>query len=142
MTFSRPILNLPYQRHWKLDEDGQSTNCVVDGRYPPMFVTAVLCVRTHRAAEQMPVDVGASTTVEREYSPTPIIEGIRQHVVDHGMPNGRTNIPIQGALLYHALERLGFVTEFTSRHPKDQQIVLPNRCVIEQAATMVQGNIE
>ena len=42
--FSEPILNSPYEypsRHWELDEDGQPTQQIVEGRRKVSFITPI-----------------------------------------------------------------------------------------------------
>lgn len=42
--FKQPILNSPYEypkRHWELDDQGQPTGRIIEGRRPAQFITPV-----------------------------------------------------------------------------------------------------
>ena len=80
--FDSPILNSPYakpDRHWQLDENGQPTGSVLNGRRRSDLTTPIPKARTSRGKAQSQPEF---FTDERGdvYDPTEIINGIRQAV--------------------------------------------------------------
>ena len=85
--FKTPILNSPYEypaRHWELDDDGQPTNRIMEGRRAAKFITPVPAPRKQKgraAQRQMVFDEGKGlSTEEQQYDPMPIIGSLRQRV--------------------------------------------------------------
>ena len=65
----------------------------------------------------------------------PELSDTQQKVIalDYGMRGGKAKIPVRKALLNYALRRLGLDTDPPARRPMDQQILLLNREVIDEA---------
>jgi type III restriction enzyme len=85
--FERPILNSPYgypSRHWELDETGQPTQSIVDGRRRAEFITPIPKPKKRKgAAEQAALvfDEGQGlSTQAQQYDHTAIIQSVRQQV--------------------------------------------------------------
>ena len=85
--FEQPILNSPYEypdRHWELDDEGQPTNRIIDGRREAKFITPVPAPRRRRGAtaqQQLVMDEGEGlSTEDLQYDPMPIIASLRQRV--------------------------------------------------------------
>ena len=85
--FDRPVLNSPYDypaRHWELDEDGQPTNRIIEGRRAAKFITPVPAPRKRRGRpiqRRMILDEGKGlSTEEQQYDPMPIIGSLRRRV--------------------------------------------------------------
>lgn len=85
--FKQPILNSPYdypQRHWELDEQGQPTGRIVQGRRPAQFITPVPKPRQQKGEAvqlQLLIDLGLSEEGKpQQYDTTSIINRIRDHV--------------------------------------------------------------
>jgi type III restriction enzyme len=85
--FEQPIRNSPYEyptEYWELDDQGQPTQQLIEGRRPAEFITPIPKPRKHKApAEQhrMIFDEGRGLSTEaQEYDPTPIINELRQQV--------------------------------------------------------------
>jgi len=75
--FDRPILNSPYEaprRHWELDNTGQPTNRIVDGRRRASLVAPVPRSRKAKGAKQQ------REIAFHEYNPIPIINEVRRYV--------------------------------------------------------------
>ena len=90
LFFKRPILNSPYEypaRHWELDETGQPTHRIIDGRRGAEFVTPIPKPQKRKrkkgdAAQQaleLKRDKGLSTK-DQEYDPTPVINDLRGRI--------------------------------------------------------------
>lgn len=85
--FSHPILNSPYEpptRHWELDQDGQPTQRITEGRRRAEFITPIPRPKKRtKAATQAALvfgeDKGISTR-EQEYDLKSIITAVRGHV--------------------------------------------------------------
>ena len=109
--FEQPILNSPYEdpaRHWELDEDGQPTNRIIDGRRAAKFVTPVPAPRRRRGAsaqKQLVLDEGEGLSSEAlQYDPMPIIASLRRQVDDWRLipdPNRWQVTPETARLLQH-----------------------------------------
>ena len=85
--FEQPILNSPYEdpaRHWELDDEGQPTNRIIEGRRAAKFVTPVPAPRRRRGAsaqKQLVLDEGEGLSSEAlQYDPIPIIASLRRQV--------------------------------------------------------------
>ena len=85
--FKKPILNSPYEypsRHWELDQHGQPTGRIIEGRRPAKFITPIPKPKKQRGArsqKQLIFDEGKGlSTEEQQYDPTPIINELRYHV--------------------------------------------------------------
>ena len=94
--FERPILNSPYEPpklHHALDAEGQPLDVPpVEGRRKSELITPVPKPRKRKGgAKQGELGLGSElgpSTPEQEYNPTPIINGIRQHVASwRALPN-------------------------------------------------------
>ena len=85
--FKKPILNSPYEypsRHWELDEAGQPTQKIVDGRRRADFVTPIPKPKKRRGAPQeigLLLDEGLGlSTQEQKYDHTALITSVREQV--------------------------------------------------------------
>ena len=95
--FEQPILNSPYdepRRFWELDEQGQPTQRILEGRRRAEFITPIPKPRRQRRRpEQRALSIEDSTglsTTQQEYDPTPIINEIRGHIEQwRRLPNPR-----------------------------------------------------
>ena len=95
--FEQPILNSPYdepRRFWELDEQGQPTQRIREGRRRAEFITPIPKPRRQRRRpEQRALSFEDSTglsTAQQEYDPTPIINEIRGHIEQwRRLPNPR-----------------------------------------------------
>lgn len=109
--FEQPILNSPYEypsRHWELDEHGQPTQRILDGRRPVQLLTPIPKPKQQRGPRQqqrMIFDEGLGlSTEEQEYDPTPIINELRHHVDrwrEIKEPNAWRVTPTTARLLQH-----------------------------------------
>ncbi|MGH7582807.1 MAG: BPTD_3080 family restriction endonuclease [Gemmatimonadales bacterium] len=82
--FTHPILNSPYElpaRHWELDEHGQPTGQIVDGRRKADFITPIPKARKQgKGQTSMVLDEGKGlSTPEQEYHRT-LINDLRLQV--------------------------------------------------------------
>ena len=85
--FEQPILNSPYEYpawHWELDDEGQPTNQIIEGRREAKFITPVPAPRRRRGKSvqtQLVMDEGEGLSSEDlQYDPMPIIRSLRQQV--------------------------------------------------------------
>lgn len=85
--FDKPVLNSPYKypaRHWELDEEGQPTGQIVETRRMSRYITPVPKPKKRKKEsyqQQVLFDEGEGiSTEEQQYNPTPIINGLRNHV--------------------------------------------------------------
>ena len=86
--FEQPVLNSPYERpsrHWELDEAGQPTRKVVEGRRPVRFFTPIPKPKKRRGSseEQTPLvfDEGKGlSTADQQYEHTAVIDEVRRQV--------------------------------------------------------------
>ena len=109
--FEQPILNSPYEdpaRHWELDDEGQPTNRIIDGRRAAKFVTPVPAPRRRRGAsaqKQLVLDEGEGLSSEAlQYDPMPIIASLRRQVDEWRLipdPNRWQVTPETARLLQH-----------------------------------------
>ena len=109
--FEQPILNSPYEypaRHWELDDEGQPTNQIIEGRRAAKFITPVPAPRRRRgtsAQKQLVLDEGEGLSSEAlQYDPMPIISSLRQHVDEWRLipdPNNWRVTPETARLLHH-----------------------------------------
>jgi len=77
--FEKPILNSPYEypaRYWELDEDGQPTTRIIDGRRPAKFVTPVPSPKKRKRG-QKELSLDELSTDQQRYDPRPIINELR-----------------------------------------------------------------
>lgn len=110
--------------------------CLTDQRFKDFLLSRIIDTRGTK-----PREVGAdgdadwNEQVTLEIGPHPELSEMQQKVIalDYGMRSGRAKIPVRKALLYYALRRLGLDADPATRKPKDQQIVLLNRKVIDEA---------
>lgn len=80
--FETPIINSPYEypaHHWELDEAGQPTGAMLDGRRPASFVTPVPAPRKVGRG-QRELDLDALSDESQRYDPRPIINELRIQV--------------------------------------------------------------
>ena len=81
--FAQPVLNSPYAyptRHWELDEQGQPTQRISEGRRRVAFITPV---PTPRKRKQLELALGPGqglSSPEQQYDPTSIINALRRQV--------------------------------------------------------------
>ena len=149
--FEQPILNPPYEypaRHWELDDDGQPTNRIVEGRRAAKFITPVPAPRRRRGAsvqQQLVLDEGAGLSTEaQQYDPMPIIASLRRQVDEWRLipdPNRWQVTPETARLLQHwrshrftefqpffcqieAMETLIWLTEVAPNRGRQGQIFL------------------
>ncbi len=109
--FEKPILNSPYDypvQHWELDNEGQPTQRIIQGRRRAEFITPIPKPRKRRGPaqqQQLLFDEGQGlSTQEQQYDPTPIINELR-HQVDQWRsipnPNNWQVTPETARLLQH-----------------------------------------
>lgn len=103
--FASPILNSPYERptrHWQLDEQGQPTGLVVQGRRRSDLTTPIPKPRTRRATSASQLDLYADEAGEL-YNPTELINGIRAAVDSwRDLPESQWQVtPTTARLLRH-----------------------------------------
>ena len=84
--FDHPILNSPYARparHWELDEQGRSTQQIIETRRRAEFIIPIPKARKRKAKGQgsLVFDEGKGlATAEQEYDPRSIIHEVRGYV--------------------------------------------------------------
>ena len=146
--FAEPILNAPYAypgEHWELDEDGQPTNRIIQGRRAAKFVTPVPAPRKQTAQRRMVLDEGQGLSGEaQQYDPMPIIASLRQRVDEWRQipdPNAWHVTPETARLLQHwrshhfsglrpffcqveAMETLIWLTEVAPRSGREGRMFL------------------
>ena len=149
--FEQPILNSPYEypaRHWELDNEGQPTNQIIEGRREAKFITPVPAPRRRRGKsvqQQMVMDEGEGlSTQELQYDPMPIIASLRRQVDDWRLipdPNKWQVTPETARLLQHwrshqfaeyrpffcqieAMETLIWLTEVAPKRGRQGQVFL------------------
>ena len=79
--FKEPILNSPYEeprRHWKLDDDGQPTTRILDGRRQADFLTPI--PKSKREQRRFVIDEGRELTTDDQHYHASIINQIRDEV--------------------------------------------------------------
>ncbi len=116
--------------------------CLTDHSFKDFLLSRIIETRGTKPSE---VDADAdgdadgdadwNEQVTLEIGPHPELSDTQQKVIalDYGMRSGRAKIPVRKALLYYALKRLGLDTDPKARKPMDQQIILLNREVIDEA---------
>jgi hypothetical protein len=110
--------------------------CLTDQSFKDFLLSRIIETRGTKPSEAEPEkDADWNEQVTLEIGPHPELSETQQKVIglDYGMRSGRAKIPVRKALLYYALKRLGLDTDPAARKPKDQQIVLLNREVIDEA---------
>lgn len=108
--------------------------CQVDECFKDFLLSRMLKIRGSRASEASAAqDIDWHTEVTLEIAPHPDLSETQAKVIalDYGMHSGKAKIPVRKALLYYALKRLGLDTDPAARTPRDQQIVLLNREVVD-----------
>ena len=93
--FKEPILNSPYEpptEHWELDERGQPTGSVVEGRRKASFITPIPASKKKTKAEaELPLGVGRSPGEDQQYLIASTINDIRARVDEwRARPNPAT----------------------------------------------------
>jgi type III restriction enzyme len=110
--FEQPILNSPYEypsRHWELNAQGQPTQRIIDARRRAEFIAPIPKPKKQKGAapqqEGFVFDEGKGlSTQAQQYDPTPIINGLRDHVDKwRALPhaNNRQVIPETARFLQH-----------------------------------------
>jgi hypothetical protein len=91
--FDHPILNSPYscpRRHWELDDQGKSTQKIIERRRPAEFITPIPKPKKRKGQQSSLVfDEGLGlSTAKQQYNLTAMINAVR-HQVDKWrlMPN-------------------------------------------------------
>ncbi|MCM2563954.1 WYL domain-containing protein [Lutimaribacter sp. EGI FJ00015] len=107
--------------------------CLTDDCFKDFLLSRILGIRGSRESETSADDDSDwHSEVTLEVGPHPELSETQARVIslDYGMRGGKAKIKVRRALLYYALRRLGLDTDPAARKPKDQQIVLLNREVI------------
>jgi len=107
--------------------------CLTDECFKDFLLSRMLKIRGSRESEKSAEDDSDwNSEVALEIGPHPDLSETQAKVIalDYGMHGGKATIKVRRALLYYALRRLGLDTDPAARKPKDQQIVLLNREVI------------
>ncbi len=110
--------------------------CLTDQSFKDFLLSRIIETRGTKPSEiDADGDSDWNEQVTLEIGPHPELSETQQKVIalDYGMRGGRAKIPVRKALLYYALKRLGLDTDPTARRPMDQQIILLNREVIDEA---------
>ena len=110
--------------------------CLTDQSFKDFLLSRIIETRGTKPSEAEPeTDADWNEHVTLEIGPHPELSDTQQKVIalDYGMRSGKARIPVRKALLYYALKRLGLDTDPAARLPMDQQIVLLNRAVIDEA---------
>lgn len=110
--------------------------CLTDQSFKDFLLSRIIETRGTKPSEiSAEGDADWNEQVTLEIGPHPELSETQQKVIalDYGMRGGRAKIPVRKALLYYALKRLGLDTDPTARRPMDQQIILLNREVIDEA---------
>ena len=110
--------------------------CLTDQSFKDFLLSRIIETRGTKLSEMRPdADADWNEQVTLEIGPHPELSDTQQKVIalDYGMRGGTAKILVRKALLYSALKRLGLDTDPTARKPRDQQIVLLNRGVIDEA---------
>lgn len=87
LFFEKPIINSPYKipsKHWELDDNGQPTQKLIDGRRPAKFITPIPKAKKQTKSKfQESIlfedNLGLSDR-KQQYDPTPIINEVRNFV--------------------------------------------------------------
>ena len=79
--FAQPILNSPYElpiRHWELDENGQPTGKIVEGRRPAEFITPIPKPKMQSRQQALVLDQGTGLSSKgQQYDITTVINSLR-----------------------------------------------------------------
>ena len=108
--------------------------CLTDECFKDFLLSRILEIRdTRESTASAEDDRDWHTEVTLEIGPHPELSETQAKVIalDYGMRGDRAEIKVRRALLYYALRRLGLDTDPGARQPRDQQIVLLNRGVID-----------
>jgi hypothetical protein len=109
--------------------------CQTDEVFKDFLLSRIIETRGIQASEVTDAaDANWREHVTLEIGPHPELSENQKKVIalDYGMSNGTAKIPVRRALIYYALKRLGLDTDPAARLPKDQQIVLLNREVLDE----------
>lgn len=103
--FASPILNSPYEppaRHWQLDDQGQPTGIITEGRRRSALVSPIPKPRARRGGTSSQADLLADEAGEI-YNPTEVINGIRSAVESwRELPESQWQVtPTTARLLRH-----------------------------------------
>ncbi len=106
LFFERPILNNPYrypQRHWELNDDGQPTHQIVEGRRPAEFISPFPLARGQEATGQESLGIGEAVELgtDSEQYLTAQINAVRGHVDRWRKSNTPGVTPTTQKLLQH-----------------------------------------
>ena len=107
--------------------------CLTDECFKDFLFSRMLKIRGSRESEKSAEDDSDwNSELALEIGPHPDLSETQAKVIalDYRMHGGKATIKVRRALLYYALRRLGLDTDPAARKPKDQQIVLLNREVI------------
>lgn len=110
--------------------------CYEDNCYKDFLLSRIIETGATRQDDVAPdTDADWNEEVILEIGPHPDLSVTQQKVIalDYQMQDGRARIPVRKALLYYALKRLGLDTNPAARRPQDQQIILLNREVVNEA---------
>jgi type III restriction enzyme len=83
--FDHPILNSPYscpQRHWELDDQGKSTQKIIERRRPAEFITPIPKPKKRKGQQSSLVfDEGLGlSTAKQQYNLTAMINAVGHQV--------------------------------------------------------------
>ncbi len=104
--------------------------CFGDEVFKDFLLSRILDIRGSRASDvEAEDDQDWHTFATLEIGPHPALSDTQAKVtaLDYGMTDGKAEIRVRRALLYHALRRLGLDTDPAVRQPQEQQIVLLKR---------------
>lgn len=93
--FKEPVLNSPYGypgRHWELDDRGQPTGEIVEGRRKASFITPIPSAKKKTKAQAaLPLGAGQAANDDQQYLLASTINDIRSHVDEwRSRPNPAT----------------------------------------------------
>ena len=104
-------------------------HCSRSGEFKDFVLSRIGQTRSTKASEAVASgDQDWQDIVDLIIAPHPELSvGQRKAIeLDYGMDDGKATIPVERALLYYALRRLGLDTDPHARAPQDQQIILLN----------------
>ena len=108
--------------------------CLTDECFKDFLLSRILATRGGQpCGVSADADADWNRHIVLEVGPHPGLSEAQQKVIalDYGMRAGKTKIRVRKALLYYALKRLGLDTDPAARSPRDQQIVLLNREILQ-----------
>ncbi len=108
--------------------------CLSDDCFKNFLLSWILDIRGSRdSGTSADDDLDWHAEVTLEVGPHPDLSETQAKVIalDYGMRSGKAKIKVRRALLYYTLRRLGLDIDPAASRPKDQQIVLLNREVID-----------